>query len=96
MVTPLPPVKVVKIAEATKHTMAKPPGIHPKSARETATNRPGAPLLASTTPAKVKSGIVTSRGESANFSLNMSFAAPLSGVSARPENSQTASPPNRT
>ena len=33
MVTPLPPVSVVKNALATMQTMARPPGIHPKTAR---------------------------------------------------------------
>jgi len=40
-VTPLPPVSVVKNAEATMQTMARPPGIHPKNADDARTMRSG-------------------------------------------------------
>ena len=42
MVTPEPPVRVVKNALATKHTTARPPGIQPKNARAAPTMRSGA------------------------------------------------------
>ena len=48
IVMPLPPVKVVKKAEATRQTIARPPGIHPSQARESFTRRCGVPLSAST------------------------------------------------
>ena len=37
MVTPLPPVSVVKNALAKMHTIASPPGIQPKNARDALT-----------------------------------------------------------
>jgi hypothetical protein len=40
-VTPLPPVSVVKKALATMHTIASPPGIHPKNADDARTMRSG-------------------------------------------------------
>jgi len=46
IVMPLPPVKVVKKADATRQTMARPPGIHPSQARDTLTKRWGVPLSA--------------------------------------------------
>ena len=39
MVTPDAPVKAVKNAQATKATMARPPGIHPRKARVSLTRR---------------------------------------------------------
>ena len=47
IVMPLPPVNVVKNADASRHTTATPPGIQPKSARVTRTSRVGVPLSAS-------------------------------------------------
>ena len=41
MVTPLPPVIVVKKALAAMHTIARPPGIHPTAAADALTNRSG-------------------------------------------------------
>ena len=46
MVIPLPPVKVVKKADAMRHTIASPPGIHPSQARDSLTKRCGVPLSA--------------------------------------------------
>jgi hypothetical protein len=43
MVMPLPPVKVVKNADAMRHTMARPPGIQPSHARDMFTSRRGVP-----------------------------------------------------
>ncbi len=42
MVTPLPPVSVVKKALATMHTIARPPGSQPKNAEAARTMRSGA------------------------------------------------------
>lgn len=39
MVTPLPPVNSVKMALARTHTIARPPGSHPKSALAARTRR---------------------------------------------------------
>ena len=47
MVMPLPPVKVVKNADAIKHTIAKPPGIQPSQARDSSIKRRGMPDSAS-------------------------------------------------
>ena len=41
IVTPLPPVSVVKNALATMHTIASPPGIQPKNALDARTIRSG-------------------------------------------------------
>ena len=48
IVMPLPPVNVVKNADATRQTIAKPPGIHPSQARDIFTRRLGVPLSANT------------------------------------------------
>jgi hypothetical protein len=47
IVMPLPPVNVVKKAEAPRHTTARPPGIQPNHALESATRRRGMPDSAS-------------------------------------------------
>lgn len=68
MVTPLPPVKAVKTAQATIATKARLPGIHPKSERVSRTSRSGVPLSAKMYPAKVKSGTEMRMGEVASGS----------------------------
>ena len=44
IVTPEAPIKAVKMAHENNATMANPPGIHPRKARDTFTNRLGALL----------------------------------------------------
>jgi hypothetical protein len=63
MVTPEPPVKVVKSAHTAATITAMPPGMPPNSARKNRTRRDEAPLSASTYPAAVSSGIAGSVGE---------------------------------
>ena len=63
MVTPEPPVKAVKKAQTAAQTTAVPPGIQPTQARKTRNSRCEAPPSASRNPARVKSGIAGSVGE---------------------------------
>ena len=47
IVMPLPPVNVVKKADAIRQTAARPPGIQPSQERESSTSRCGVPASAS-------------------------------------------------
>ena len=67
MVTPEPPVKIVKNAESIAQTTAVPPGNHPNQARNTFRSRSGALPSASRNPQSVKSGIDASVGFTASW-----------------------------
>ena len=57
---PEPPVNAVKNEQSTAQTTAVPPGIQPKSARNTRSNRSDACPSASRKPVSVNSGIAAS------------------------------------
>ena len=57
IVTPDPPVNVVKNAHRAAVTTAVPPGIHPKNARNSLSSRSEACPSASRNPASVKRGM---------------------------------------
>jgi hypothetical protein len=63
IVTPEPPVNAVKNEHSTAHTTADPPGIQPNSARNTLRRRVEACPSARMKPARVKSGMAGSVGE---------------------------------
>ncbi len=63
MVTPEPPVNVVKSAHTAATMTAIPPGIQPTSARKKRTSRVDAWLSASTYPQAARSGIAGIVGE---------------------------------
>ena len=62
MVTPEPPVKVVKKAQTPMVATAVPPGIQPNSAWKRRANRADALPSASIVPARVNNGMVGSIG----------------------------------
>ena len=62
MVTPEAPVNAVKIAQDINVTMANPPGIQPKKARDRLTNLLGVLLSANKYPAKVNKGMANKTG----------------------------------
>src|SRR5262245_55970454 len=66
IVTPEPPVKIVKNAQTNAQTTAVPPGTAPKSARKTASSRCEDRPSESRKPASVKSGTAASSGETAS------------------------------
>ena len=74
MVTPLPPVKLVKNAHTTMATIAKPPGSQPTSARKSSTSLRGVPPSARMKPARVKSGIVGRIGLIARLYVSVGIA----------------------
>ena len=63
IVTPEPPVNVVKRAQTAATITARPPGIQPKRARKKRTRRVEAPPSARMYPAAVRRGIAGSVGE---------------------------------
>ena len=67
MVTPDPPVKIVKNAESIAQTTAVPPGNHPNNARNTFSSRSGAFPSASRKPQSVNNGIDASVGFTASW-----------------------------
>jgi hypothetical protein len=74
IVSPVAPVRAVKMAQAKRAMIDNPPGNHPKSASESLINLLGAPLSERRYPAKVKSGIATRMGVVAIRYISMIMA----------------------
>src|SRR5450759_426775 len=93
MVTPDPPVNVVKSAQTAATMTAIPPGIQPKIARKKRTSRSAAALSASTYPAAVSSGMAGNVGDAMSRYTSAETAA--TGVLSE-KNSTSAMPPIAT
>src|SRR5262245_54901527 len=91
MVTPEPPVNVVKKEQRIAHTTAIPPGIQPNHARNTRSRRSGARPSASRKPASVNKGIAGSVGDVFSEYVSTSIVA---GVTPVLMNRNTAAPPS--
>jgi hypothetical protein len=74
IVSPVAPVRAVKMAQAKRAMIDSPPGNHPKMASESLINLLGAPLSERRYPAKVKSGIATRMGVVAIRYISMIMA----------------------
>jgi len=74
IVSPVAPVRAVKIAQVTRAIIDSPPGNQPKTALESLINLLGAPLSERRYPAKVKRGMATRIGVVAIRCISMIMA----------------------
>ncbi len=74
MVSPVAPVRAVKIAQVTSVMIDSPPGSHPSRALENRKRRLGVPLPERRYPEKVKRGIATKMGVVAIRCISMIMA----------------------
>jgi hypothetical protein len=74
MVSPVAPVKAVKMAQVRRAMIDSPPGIHPRIAFESRINLFGAPLSERRYPEKVKRGIAMRMGVVAIRCISMIMA----------------------
>jgi hypothetical protein len=92
IVRPVPPVRAVKMAQATRAMIDSPPGNHPKTASESLINLLGVPLSERRYPANVKRGIATRIGVVAIRCISMMMAE----ESIWPENKRKRVKPQMT
>jgi hypothetical protein len=92
IVSPVAPVRAVKMAQVTRAMIDNPPGNQPKIASESLINRLGVPLSERRYPAKVKRGMATRIGVVAIRCISMIIAE----ESICPENKRKSVNPQMT